>query len=279
MLPQAVAGMSATTSSYGDGQTCMVCGERTGSTTVEILGQVREVPVVCRCAVDRQNAIAAAQAEARRQETVRRRFDATWLPARFEEATLEKFIRRPGAERALDVVTNYAGIWPDPLRNGEGLIIMGDPGNGKSHLAAGIVHRVVAAGGAAIFAKVPRLMVRFEATYRQGAREAESDLLQALFDADLVVLDDVGAEKWTEKREERLFLIVDARVDARRPIIATTNCKNVGDLEDHVGARTADRLLGACLLVMNEATSYRREKAKDRMLGYRPKEVERYWDR
>lgn len=225
------------------------------------------MPVVCACVSAAQEAERRAQEEAARQEAVRRRFRESWLPARFEGATLEGFAPRPGTERALALVQDYAGRWPEQLQTGEGLILMGDPGNGKSHLAAAIVRRVINAGGAAVFAKVPRLMIRFEATYNPGGREHETDLLQALFDADLVVLDDIGAEKWTQKREERLFLIVDARVDARRPMVVTTNCKTIQSLEEAVGFRTLDRLLGACALVENKGTSYRQEQARMRSIG------------
>ena len=143
----------------------------------------------------------------------------------------------------------------------------GPPGNGKTHLAGAVVRAVFEAGGFAVFANVPRLMVRFERTYRPGAKEHETDLLRALIECDLLVLDDIGAEKWTAKREERLYLIVNSRLDDFRPLVCTTNCPDLEILGEHTGDRVLDRLVGDCLLVENKAPSYRVELARRRLKG------------
>jgi DNA replication protein DnaC len=73
-----------------------------------------------------------------------------------------------------------------------------------------------------------------------------------VLDADLLVLDDLGAEKTSEWVQETLGLVVNTRYNERRPTIFTTNLRNSGDRDDllsmtvQLGERTRSRLLEMC---------------------------------
>lgn len=220
----------------------------------------RLVPGVCGCDRDQREALYLEELRARAL-MVRR--EEAGVPALLAGATVDNFEPRPGTGAALEATKAFLAAWPRPRRTGEGLLFVGPPGNGKSHLAAALVGAVTTTH-TAYWAKVLPLMDRFDATFSREARETSGMIYRKLRDVDLLIMDDLGASKYTESREERIFRLVDERVDARRPIVATSNC-SMAQLEENVGLRTIDRLVGACDCIALTATSYRQERAELRM--------------
>ena len=81
--------------------------------------------------------------------------------------------------------------------------------------------------------------------------------MRALTRADLLVLDDAGAEKWTEWTEPTLYTIIDERYSYCKPLIITTN-STLDELEKKIGDRAMDRVLEMCEIVENTGESYRK---------------------
>lgn len=253
------------TSCSGDRRyTCPECGNIVEPVVIEVFGQTRYIRGTCKCELERQAEEEARRKEYERKARIERLFDLAELGPRFAECTFESWIARPGSERCLEAAKNFAEHFDRHQVSGEGLLMFGNPGNGKSHLAAAIVNAVIPRGKACVFRSVPALLKKLQETYRADARVSESEILAVLQDADLVVLDDLGAEKMTEWAESMLYYIVDKRYRWRKPLIVTTNC-DLEELEERIGTRTFDRLLEMCVLVENRATSYRKEQAFKRI--------------
>ena len=87
--------------------------------------------------------------------------------------------------------------------------------------------------------------------------------MNALQMADLLILDDAGAEKWSSWVETTLYSIINSRYMARLPVIITSNLDLV-ELKEAVGYRTFDRLIETCPIIENTASSYRVEIASQR---------------
>jgi len=257
---------NSTTSSSADSAryTCQDCGRTVEPIQIQMLGQVRWVRAVCPCRWEMDAAEEAKRREAERQTKIDRLFNLADLGPRFAECTFETWVERKGSERCHELALNYAQSFDEHVQRGDGLLLMGEPGNGKSHLAAAIVNTLVRNGRSCIFRSVPALLKKLQETYREGSRVTESEVLAVLQDADLLVLDDLGAEKVTEWAESTLYFIVDERYRWKKPLVVTTNCR-LEVLEERIGTRTIDRLLEMCVLVENRASSYRRERAKDRV--------------
>ena len=216
----------------------------------------------CECEVAAYEAQQEANRRREAAERIGRLFKGSGLGARFKECSFENFRKRPGTEKVYAKARGYAEDVINNIQNGKGLIIFGDYGNGKSHLAAAITNMSLQQGFTVIFERVPKLLTKIRATY-QGGEVTEYQIFKALTEADLLTLDDAGAEKWTEWTEPTLYTIIDERYTNNKAIIITTN-SDLDELEKKVGPRAMDRLLEMCEIVENKGTSFRKERARTR---------------
>ena len=108
--------------------------------------------------------------------------------------------------------------WPD----GQDLLIYGNPGNGKSHLAAAIGNALAADDVIVVFAAYVDLLEAVKSTYN-GGEGNEAEILGAICRADLLVLDDLGVERPSEYTLGVLFKIAERRSRSYRKTVYTTN--------------------------------------------------------
>lgn len=142
-------------------------------------------------------------------------------------------------------------------------MLIGAYGNGKSHLAAAVVHQLVSKGIPASYQPVPELLKRVRATYG-GSGETEAQLMDFLAAVQCLVLDDLGAQKQTEWAEEFLYTVIDHRYRHKMPTIVTGNCSGIDgekSLTAALGGRAVDRILERNIIVKVTAAGYRRELA------------------
>lgn len=197
-----------------------------------------------------------AAEKANSKARIERMLDSAKIGRRYADCTLENFIPVKGAEKALNTCTEYVKDFSKD--SGEGLIMAGPSGSGKSHLAVAIVKAIAETGKSAIFQSVPELLAKLRLTYdKNNDGETEDEILEQLTKCDLLVLDDIGAEKQSAWTEERLYLLIDRRYRDKRATIVTTNL-NYNEIEKLLGTRAMDRLLETCGIVKLTAGSYRR---------------------
>lgn len=103
------------------------------------------------------------------------------------------------------------------------LVMLGEAGTGKTHLAAGIVNRLLTTPGwRPLYYVVPDLLDLLRSlTFREPA-ERDRDW-KAIREASVLVLDDYGAEKGSEWADETLFKLLDYRYTNQLPVVLTTN--------------------------------------------------------
>ena len=135
----------------------------------------------------------------------------------------------------------------------KGLLLFGPHGVGKTHLAVGILKACVRVKGArAYFFETRELLRLVRDTYNRSVEETEMEVLKPLLEADLLVLDDLGAERTSEWVQETLGLVVNTRYNAKRPTVFTSNLIDVPDATEprsfifQLGARTRSRLIEMC---------------------------------
>lgn len=247
-----------------EGYTCEHCNKYIAAITVEVpqLRIKNKILPTCECVVEREEAkIREAQNFAKKRE-IEKLFSISNLGERFSKSTFESFLDRNGSETAYKIAMKYVKTFKE--WNGESLMIWGDPGNGKTHLAAAIVNELSKKGYIVVFQSVPELLQRIRSTFNSENKENETQIMRALLESDLLILDDIGAEKTTEWVEEKLFNIIDGRYRKELPTLYTSNLQPK-ELQNQVGKRSYDRMVETSLTVENKAESYRREIAKQRL--------------
>ena len=200
------------------------------------------------------------------REQLRDRFLAeAQIPPRYRKCDLDGF--RTDTDSLIRAVQKcHAFISAFPVVD-KGLLFIGAPGVGKTHLAAAILKEVIRRTGArGLFFDVRELLRLIRDTYNPVVRTTEFQVIKPVVEAELLVLDDVGAEKTSEWVDETMNLIVNTRYNYRRPTIFTSNYldlepgeRSVAEvLVERVGERIYSRLHEMCEFVSMKAVDYRK---------------------
>lgn len=103
------------------------------------------------------------------------------------------------------------------------LIMVGNYGCGKTHLAAAIANQRIAHGHLALFVNVPDLLDHLRATYSPSSPVTYDQRFETIRSAPLLILDDLGTENATSWAKEKLYQILNHRYNAQLPTVITTN--------------------------------------------------------
>jgi DNA replication protein DnaC len=171
------------------------------------------------------------------------RLDRARIPRRFQNKTLDNFDTKGSRPRAklVEDARRYIQMFGKQAEFYPGLILKGEVGCGKTHLAVAILRAIVDKGHGGLYYNMPDLLMDIRATYDANASLSESELLEELEGPELLVLDDLGAEKTADWVNDRLYLIVNRRYEECRPIIVTTNL-GLDELTEKLGNRIVSRL-------------------------------------
>lgn len=214
----------------------------------------------------RQVADEQTKAEQERDAAEKRaRLDA-WLgrsaiPVRFIGRTFESFkASTPEQVRALTVLRDYAEGFDAAAKRGQGLILTGKPGTGKSHLAASVLQ--VLSGKPVMYATCMDLIRMVRETWRKDSDRSERQVLTQLGGLDLLVIDEMGVQYGTDGEQTILFDVLDLRYRNVKPTILLTN-QDLQGLKGFLGDRSYDRLKETCRHVSFDWDSYRPQARKE----------------
>jgi DNA replication protein DnaC len=187
----------------------------------------------CRCRAGRIARVRAARLEGR----IPRRYQGV----SFERPPVSDLSRTAPAQ--IQSVRRYVRSIEQNLDVGRGLWIQGDIGTGKTTLAMLISKTALDASRSVAIYSLPRLLNLLRES--MDSETGMLDFMDRLTAVDLLHLDDLGAEHQTEWVLEQLYSIVNARYEAQRAIVATTNLMP-DELSERLGARTVSRLVEIC---------------------------------
>lgn len=130
----------------------------------------------------------------------------------------------------------------------DGLLFTGPVGSGKSFLAGCIANALLDMGKEVMMVVVPDLLDEIRATYDQDRYDrhaTELDITDAARKVRILILDDLGAHNYTEWTRNKIYNIINYRLNNRLPTVITTNL-SLENLEEYLGERTTSRLIQMC---------------------------------
>jgi len=211
---------------------CPICDD-TGWKTIEVDGVSR----VTRCDCWHQRSFESLLKNAR----IPRRY----LHCEFSNFDENTDSQRDAVRRATRLVNQFPVV-------DKGLLFHGDNGVGKTHLAVALMKEAIRRKGArAVFFETRDLLKLVRDTYNNQVEATELEILRPVLEAELLVLDDIGAEKKSLWVEETLGLVVNTRYSERRVTVFTTNLGDSDNTEPNsvalqLGLRIRSRLKEMC---------------------------------
>jgi DNA replication protein DnaC len=207
--------------------------------------------------------------------------ESSGIPPNYQRASLDNFqipqdnpIARAGLGKVLLDVRGFVREFPAPER--PGLLLVGDTGTGKTHLAVAALKALIEKGHEGLFFDYQNLLDRIRAGYDRNAGASDREAYASVLDADVLLIDDLGSHRVTEWVEDTVTSIVTHRCNHKKPLITTTNL-DVDDtpytetagvrpkknLAEVIGTRARSRLFEMCRVVrMPAVEDYRVKRAR-----------------
>ncbi|EGH9933082.1 ATP-binding protein [Salmonella enterica] len=146
------------------------------------------------------------------------------------------------AQYNLSACQRYANSWPERLKLGTGLIMMGKCGTGKNHLAVSMAKSIIRNYLARVeITDVMRLIRAVKNTWRHGADSTEEDVIERFASLDLLIIDEVGVQFGSPTEMTILQEIINARYESVLPTILISNL-TFEQLKESIGERIVDRV-------------------------------------
>src|SRR5438445_1384045 len=203
-------------------EVCSLC-EGTGWKSVSIGSERRVTRCDCRLLARTQALLAAAR-----------------IPKRYEHCELSNF-ESDGPHRLLASSRLAAGKFVEEYPvDSTGLLLIGNIGVGKTHLAVGIIKELILSKAiACLFYDYRELLKQIQNSYNDSVKATELDVLRPVFETEVLVLDELGAVKPTEWVWDTVSLILNTRYNDNRTTIITTNFPNLpaAKFKNNLGSR------------------------------------------
>jgi DNA replication protein DnaC len=197
-----------------------------------------------------------------------RLFQAARIPPRYQHCTIQNYVTGDSETSKWVAKIEADRIINDYLvTDGRGLLFVGPVGVGKTHLAVALLQELIQRYQVrGLFYQFGALLRRIQDSYNPISKSSELKVLEPVFEADVLVLDELGASKPTDWVRDTMMQIINTRYNDKRLTIFTTNHsdarkndKDAGEiLEDRIGVALRSRLYEMCKTVVIDGEDYRK---------------------
>lgn len=233
---------------------CAVCGKQL-ETVVEFMNVKRKVPCVCDCTLKKIEEAKRQEEEQKKKDYIAHMRRTGFSDNDFKNWTFENDdMSKP---EITSVAKKYVENFKTFKNNGKGLLFYGTVGTGKTYAAAEIANALIDMGKPVLMTNFTRIINKLQSSF-----EGRQEYIDGLNEFDLLILDDLAAERQTEYVLENVFNVIDARYRAKKPLIITTNLsiEQLKNPENIATARIYDRILERCFPIEVKGASNRRRK-------------------
>ncbi|KAF0200303.1 MAG: DNA replication protein DnaC [bacterium] len=220
--------------------------------------------------------VGARPCPCRQKNQYQRLLERARIPARYASCSLENYAPQgaPDLEpfttqaRALMDAKHFVKEYPSV---DVGLLFVGECGLGKTHLAVATLKEVInKARLLCLFYDFRDLLKEIQESYNPTTATSELKVLAPIYEADVIVLDELGATKPTPWVQDTMTQIINRRYNNKKLTIFTSNFldtpsanSSYGEtLSDRLGVRLRSRLYEMCKIVHIVGDDYRRDKLR-----------------
>jgi len=200
------------------------------------------------------------------------------VPSRYRHCELENFTFTPRLRTASLEYAKAAAerfVVEYPTSTPFGLLFMGPPGIGKTHLAVGIIKQLIRLKSVpSLFRTFPDLLREIQMSYNPISLSSELSLLQPVLEAEVLVLDELGAQKPSDWVRETVAYILNHRYNENKVTILTTNYLDREEFQDarkalgytlaeRIGEPMRSRLYEMCKTILMKGEDFRQAVKQD----------------
>lgn len=220
---------------------------------IDVAGHLMIVGCQCACATRRFEAERKAQKEAEQRARIESLRDCGILDKSLTDCKFSAAKCTPELQKC----KRYADAWAYMSAGNNGLLLWGGTGNGKTYAAACVANELIDRGIPAMITSLPRIL---------NAGLDKQTIIEQMHKYPLVVLDDLSAERNSDYAREIVYLVIDERYKAKKPLIVTTNLAlaDICKPETVDQQRIYDRILEMCVPVAFCGESLRRAAANEK---------------
>ncbi len=204
----------------------------------------------------------ARTCECRKQKKQSNLIERARIPKRYTDCHFHSYkVFNASQERAFRYASRLSMEYPAVER---GLLFTGTVGVGKTHLAVSILKSLTERGFSCLFYEFGSLLKSIQDSYNSVSQTSELKILSPVFDAEILVLDEIGAAKPTDWVRDTMAHIINSRYNDRKLTIFTTNYHDERNsereetLEERIGVRLRSRLREMCRTVVISGEDYRK---------------------